>query len=93
MMNNSTVGEVVVQTTSNRGFTPEEIAVRCADKIISVSPDAIPEVRMQADAFRGEIEKIVAFYMKECIKSHVTTLCNYLEQQGHSDMSSIVRKL
>ena len=30
-------GAVEVHTTTNRGFTPEEVASRCVDRIISIS--------------------------------------------------------
>ena len=33
---------VQVLTTKDRGFTPEEIAERAADKIVSVSDNATP---------------------------------------------------
>ena len=36
---------VDIQTTSNRGFTPEEVASRCADKIIQVGDNAAPEIQ------------------------------------------------
>ncbi len=45
--------QVEVHTTSGRGFTPEEVAERCADKIISISDNANPAIRDQARAFRG----------------------------------------
>ena len=35
-----TVGSVGVQTTDNRGFTPEETAERCVNKIIGISNNA-----------------------------------------------------
>ena len=43
---------VDVHTTNNRGFTPEEVAKRCADKIVEVSDKATPEIREQARAFK-----------------------------------------
>ena len=42
---------VNVQTTQNRGFTPDEVAERCVEKLISVSDDAHPAIRDQAKAF------------------------------------------
>ena len=36
------VGDVMVHTTNNRGFTPEEVASRCVDRIISISDQANP---------------------------------------------------
>ena len=46
---------VNVHTTQNRGFTPEEIASRCADKIIQVSDNAAPEIQEQARAYKHAI--------------------------------------
>jgi uncharacterized DUF497 family protein len=59
---------VSVQTTSNRGFTPEEVAERCVDRLISVSDQAHPAIRDQANAYRKHMLAVVAFYMREAIK-------------------------
>jgi len=45
---------VKVHTTNNRGFTPEEIAERCADKLISISDTADPVLQQQARAYLME---------------------------------------
>ena len=37
----SDVGQVGVETTHNRGFTPEELSVDCANKIISISQSCL----------------------------------------------------
>ena len=67
-----TVGSVGVQTTDNRGFTPEETAIRCVNKIIGISDNAHPAIRDQAHAYRKEMEKIIAIYMRQAIKSAVS---------------------
>ena len=69
-----TVGSVGVQTTDNRGFTPEETAIRCVNKIIGISDNAHPAIRDQAHAYRKEMEKIIAIYMRQAIKSDRTTV-------------------
>ena len=84
---------VDIQTTNNRGFTPEEVATRCVDKIVEVGDNAAPEIRDQARAFKAHLEKVITFYMKEAIKSDRTSLCAMLVKQGHSDMAKIIRKL
>jgi len=84
---------VDVKTTENRGFTPEEIAVRCTDKLISVSDTADPVIRDQARAYKKHMEAVVAHYMREAIKSDRTTLYNVLKKQGHENMAEIIRRL
>tara|TARA_B100000795_G_C22426291_1_gene296404 strand:- start:39 stop:329 length:291 start_codon:yes stop_codon:yes gene_type:complete len=84
---------VEVHTTSGRGFTPEEIAERCANKIIAISDDANPAIRAQAHAFRGQLLKTLEFYMHEAIKSDRTTVHNALTEAGHLELANYIRRL
>ena len=85
--------KVEVHTTQNRGFTPEEIAERCADKIISVSDTAHPAIQAQARAFKGNIVKLVEFYLAEAVKNDRTTVYNALTDAGHPELASLIRRL
>lgn len=84
---------VLVQTTEGRGFTPEEVASRCADKLIHVSDSAPREIADQARAFRSHIEKVVAHYMREAIASDRTTVYNALVEAGHPKLAHMIRRL
>lgn len=84
---------VDVETTSNRGFTPQEIAKRCSDRLISVSDTASPLIRDQARAYKKHMEQVIAHYMQEAINSDRTTLYNLLKSQGNGDMAEIIRRL
>jgi len=84
---------VTVHTTENRGFTPDEVAERCVAKIISVSDTAHPGIRDQANAFKKHIEKVVAFYMREAIRSDRTTVYNALKDAGHPELADVIRRL
>jgi len=84
---------VSVHTTNNRGHTPEEMASLCAAQIVSVSDSAPPVIRDQAREYRNHIESILAFYMKEAIKSDRTTVCNAINDAGYPDLSKIIRRL
>ena len=84
---------VEVHTTSGRGFTPEEIAERCANKIIAISDDANPAIRAQAHAFREQMLKTLEFYMHEAIKSDRTTVHNALTEAGHPELANYIRRL
>ena len=85
-----TVGSVGVQTTDNRGFTPEETAIRCVDKIIGISDNAHPAIRDQAYAYRKEMEKIIAIYMVQAIKSDRTTVYN---ASGNPKLAEYIRRM
>jgi hypothetical protein len=83
-------GSVMVQTTSNRGFTPEEIAERALNKIVYVGSQSHPAIRDQAEAFKDSIRKVLVFYMHEAIRSNHVTLVNKLNNVGHPELASIL---
>jgi hypothetical protein len=87
------VGSVNVHTTQNRGFSPDEIAERCLDKIISVADTAVPEVQAQAQAFKDQIRAVLVFYMKEAAKSDRTTVYNALLDAGQKDLAELIRRM
>ena len=60
---------VGVRTTTGRGFTTDELAAQAADRIVSVSDTAPPAIRDQAVAFKGSVEKLVAEYLKQAVRS------------------------
>ena len=84
---------VGVRATNNRGFTPEELAVQCAQKVVSVADTAPPAIRDQAVAFQKHIEKVVEHYLKQAVRSDRTTVYNALNDAGHPDLAQLIRKL
>lgn len=85
-----TVGNVMVMTTHNRGFTPEEIAERALDKIIYVGSGTHPAIRDQAEAFKDSIRQVLVHYMHEAIRSHKVTLTNKIMDAGHPELLPIL---
>lgn len=86
-------GVVDVMTTDHRGFTPEEVAERCLDKIVSVSDSAAPEIREQARAFKDGIRAVLVYYMREAIRSDRTSVYNALVDAGQKDLADMIRRL
>ena len=89
----SNLGDVVVKTTERRGLSPEELAERAVEQIVSVSSSVDPIVRQQSEAFRNRIYHVVLCIIKQAIKSDRTTLINEFIQQGQSDTADILRRL
>jgi len=85
--------DVKVFTTTERGWTPEELADRALDKILSVSETADPAIKAQAYAYRDRIKYVLVFYMQEAIRSDRTTICAELSKQGHADLARIISKM
>ncbi len=98
-MNDSAVLEapkdyvVGVHTTHDRGHTPEEVAQRCVDRIISIGDETHPLIRDQARAFKEQMVKLVAHYMREAIKSDRTTVYNELKNAGQPQLAELIRRL
>ena len=90
MSNNFSVS---VETTNNRGFTAEETAERCVNKIIGISDNAHPAIRDQAHAYRKEMEKIIAIYMRQAIKSDRTTVYNAIKDSGNPKLAEYIRRM
>jgi hypothetical protein len=84
------IGNVMVMTSDNRGFTPEEIADRAVDKIMYVGSQTHPAIRDQAEAFRENIREVIVFYMHEAIRSHNVTLVSKFKQAGHPELTAIL---
>jgi hypothetical protein len=84
------VGNVMVQTTHNRGFTPEEIAERALDKIVHVGSNAHPAIREQAEAFKDNIRAVLVYYMNEAVRSHNVTLVSKFQKAGYPELVKIL---
>ena len=84
---------VGVRTTSNRGFTAEELAEMCADKIVGVADTAPPEIRDQARAFKLQVQKVVQLYLQQAVRSDRTTVYNALTEAGHPQLAELIRRL
>lgn len=84
---------VQVHTTEGRGFTPEEVAERCVDRLISISDTAEPALRDQARAYKKQAHKLIAYFMREAIRSDRTTIYNALKDAGHPELAEAIRRL
>jgi hypothetical protein len=89
----ATIGSFEVLTTENRGFTAEEIADGAVKKIISISKNADPALKIQAEAFRERMYWVIVSACDQAIKSDRTTLYNLFKSNGHEDMAEILRTL
>tara|TARA_R100000963_G_C4631377_1_gene96406 strand:- start:20 stop:307 length:288 start_codon:yes stop_codon:yes gene_type:complete len=87
------VGSVEVRTTNNRGFTPEEVAELCVDRLMIVSNNAPPAIKDQALAHKERMKAVIAVYMKQAIQSDRTTVYNAINDAGHKKLAEYIRKM
>ena len=84
------LGDILVHTVSQRGFTPEELAEQALNKIIYVGDQSHPAIREQAQAFQNHIREVLIFYMKRAIESRNTTLTNRFNEAGHPELIKLL---
>lgn len=84
------LGSIQVATTSHRGWTPEELAQRAADKIVYVGDQSHPTVQAQARAFKEQVRHVVLFYLKEAVEQDRVTLKHRLTEAGHPDLAKLL---
>lgn len=87
------IGPVTVIATEGRGHTPEEVAERCLNRLISISENAPDVIREQAKVYRAHMYYVLVQYMQEAVKSDRTTLCAQLTKQGHDDVAEMIRRM
>ena len=66
------LGQVFVQTTSNRGYTPEEIAERAANRVLRVQD-------------RDELQRVLTKYLHEAQESERMNVRRLLIENGFND--------
>jgi hypothetical protein len=87
------LGQVMVSTTENRGHDVDFWATETTKKILGISAEAEPHIRLQAEAFRNHIYAIILAGMKNAIASDRVTIRGVLASQGHEDMAKIIKEL
>ena len=90
---NIQLGRVMVSTTENRGHDAEFWAKHTTDKILGISAEADPHIRMQAEAFRNQVYTLIELGMHNALASDRVTIRGLLASQGHEDMAKIIKEL
>ena len=89
----TTLGSIEVHTTSEGGHPVDFWAKRCIERIVAVSDDSPDQVRTQVNEFKDNIEKVIAQYMQNAIKSDRITINNQLEKADLKEAADLIRKL
>lgn len=85
--------KVEVVTTNGRGHSVDEVAAMCVKKLVHVSDTAPPVIRDQANAYSREVEKVVCEFMKQAVRSHMTTVYNAIKDAGQPELAEAIRRL
>ena len=89
----SSLGNIGVETQTDRGQTPEFWAERLTDRICGISENAAPHIRQQAEAYKLSIYETILYHIKQAINSERCTMKNLLVKQGDKDLANILQEL
>tara|TARA_R110001583_G_scaffold78178_1_gene212160 strand:- start:549 stop:827 length:279 start_codon:yes stop_codon:yes gene_type:complete len=92
-MSNVRLGNVMVSTTENRGHDPEFWATQITNKIVGISAEADPHIRLQAEAFREQVYRLILAGVRSAVASDRVTIRGLLAGQGHTDMADVIKQL
>lgn len=73
----SEIGNVLVQTTSHRGFAPEEIAERAIHKVIRVES-------------KEDLKQVLVRYLREAQESERKTIREQLVKADYTDAATFL---
>ena len=89
----STVGSVGVVTSSNGGYSNDQIAEMATKKIVSVSETAPEPIRQQAHVFANNVRNLLHNYIELAKKEERATICHKLREAGHKDLAEAIRRM
>tara|TARA_R100001129_G_scaffold173010_2_gene144088 strand:+ start:250 stop:537 length:288 start_codon:yes stop_codon:yes gene_type:complete len=92
-VNVSQLGSVVVKTSEQGGLSNEQITDLAVEKIASVSEDAPPHVKQQANLFKEQLKGIIYHYLILARKEERATIIQALRSSGHKEMAEYIRRL
>jgi len=89
----SQAGKVNVMTSDKGGLTNEQIADLAVDKIVSISNEAPPHIRQQANQFREHLKKVLYHYLLLARKEERASIVHILRSNGQKEMAEYIRRL
>ena len=89
----SQTGKVNVMTSDQGGLTNEQISDLAVDKIVSISNDAPPHIRQQANQFREHLKKVLYHYLLLARKEERASIVQALRSSGQKETAEYIRRL
>jgi len=89
----ATAGTVGVMTSSNGGYSNEQIAEMATNKIVDVSDTAPEPIRQQAHIFADNVRNVLHYYIELAKKEERATICHQLREAGHKDLAEAIRRM
>ena len=89
----SQAGKVNVMTSDKGGLSNEQLAAWAVDKIVSISDEAPPHIRQQANQFREHLKKVLYHYLVLAKREERGTIIQALRSSGQKETAEFIRRL
>ena len=89
----SQAGNVNVMTSNEGGLSNEQLSDLAVDKIVSISDDAPPHIRQQANQFREHLKKVLYHYLLLARREERGTIIQALSSSGQKETAEYIRRL
>tara|TARA_R100001480_G_scaffold74975_1_gene85463 strand:- start:647 stop:934 length:288 start_codon:yes stop_codon:yes gene_type:complete len=89
----SQAGNVNVMTSNEGGLSNEQLSDLAVDKIVSISDDAPPHIRQQANQFREHLKKVLYHYLLLARREERGTIIQALRSSGQKETAEYIRRL
>ena len=89
----SQAGKVDVMTSNEGGLSNEQLSDLAVDKIVSISDDAPPHIRQQANQFREHLKKVLYHYLLLARREERGTIIQALRSSGQKETAEYIRRL
>tara|TARA_R100001510_G_C7642362_1_gene199957 strand:+ start:415 stop:660 length:246 start_codon:yes stop_codon:yes gene_type:complete len=80
-------------TSDQGGHSSEQIVELAMDKIMSVSDQAPPAIRDQAEAFQNHLRHVLYHYIELARREERGTIANKMMKAGNSEMADLIRRI
>ena len=87
------IGNVNVLSDDQGGLTNEQIADLAVDKIVSISNDAPPHIRQQANQFREHLKNVLYHYLLLARNEERGSIIQALRSSGQKETAEYIRRL
>ena len=89
----SQAGNVNVMTSNEGGLSNEQLADLAVDKIVSISDEAPPHIRQQANQFREHLKKVLYHYLLLARREERGPIIQDLRSSGQKETAEYIRRL
>lgn len=73
-------------------LSPDDLAQRASDQIVSVGTQSHPVIRDQAHAFKNQVTQVIHAHILQAVRAEQIRFAQALREIGHADLIPLVEE-